>query len=90
MGCVTSDRVNNLLTGEDGQIVPALTPLAQALATAPRSRSVLAWLRRSPSARLLATLSAGQAEITHELLDDLPQDTAMRHVRDTTISSVDA
>lgn len=80
--CVTGDRVRNLLAGEDGQIVPALVPLGGALATAPRPRSVLAWLRRSPSARLLATLSAGQAEITHELLDDLPQDTATRHVRD--------
>jgi len=82
VGCVTSDRINNLLAGEDGQIVPALIPLAQALATAPRPRSVLEWLRRSPSARLLATLSAGHAEITHELLDDLPQDAATRHVRD--------
>lgn len=82
VGCVTSDRINDLLTGEDGQIVPALIPLAQALATAPRPRSVLEWLRRSPSARLLATLCAGHAEITHELLDDLPQDAATRHVRD--------
>ncbi|WP_258053321.1 hypothetical protein [Streptomyces sp. Ru72] len=79
---MTGDRVGNLLAGEDGQIVPALAPLAEALATAPRPRSVLAWLRRSPSARLLATLSAGHAEITHELLDDLPQDAATRHVRD--------
>ncbi|MFJ5851049.1 hypothetical protein [Streptomyces sp. NPDC092903] len=30
----------------------------------------------------MATLSAGHAEITHELLDDLPQDAATRHVRD--------
>lgn len=80
--CVVSDHVRNLLAGEDGQVAPALAPLAEALATAPRPRSVLEWLRRSPSARLLTTLAAGHAEITHALLDDLSQDAATRHVRD--------
>jgi hypothetical protein len=42
----------------------------------------MAWLRRSPSAHLLAALAASQAEITHELLDDLPQEPATRYVRE--------
>ncbi|MDV9202717.1 hypothetical protein [Streptomyces sp. Wh19] len=79
MRCAASGRVNDLLAGEDGQLVPAL---AQALAAAPRPRSVLKWLHESPSARLLAALSASHTEITHELLDDLPQDQTTRRVRD--------
>ncbi|MBT1185383.1 XRE family transcriptional regulator [Streptomyces sp. CJ_13] len=82
VGCVTGARVNDLLADEDGRIVPALKPLALALGSAPRPRSVLAWLRRSPTARLLAALAASHAEITHELLDDLSQNAATRNVRD--------
>jgi hypothetical protein len=79
---VATDRVHHLLAGEDGQITPVLVPLAQALTTGPLPSSVLKWLRRSPSARLLARLAAGRAEITHDLLDDLPQDRATWYVRD--------
>jgi hypothetical protein len=79
---VAIDRVHHLLAGEDGKIAAPLAPLAHALTTGPQPRSVLAWLRRSPSARLLAALAASPAEITHELLDDLPQDQAAWHVRD--------
>ncbi len=40
--CGASDRVHNLLADEDGQVTPALAPLAEAPATAPSPRYVLA------------------------------------------------
>ncbi|MDH6627864.1 hypothetical protein M2271_005693 [Streptomyces sp. LBL] len=80
--CVASDRVHELLADQNGQVTEVLVPLAQALTAAPRPRSVMAWLRRSPSAHLLAALAASQAEITHERLNDVPQEPATRYVRE--------
>ncbi|MEU0650491.1 hypothetical protein [Streptomyces umbrinus] len=84
--CVASDRVRDLLSGENGQLVPQLVPLAEALISATSPRSVINWLSRS-GCQLLASLAAGQAEITHDLLDDLPQDHDTRAVRNLLITT---
>lgn len=85
--CIVRDRVHDLLAAEDGEIVPELAPLAEALTATEVPDSVRSWLRRSPSARLLATLAAGKARITHDLLDDLPQDQSTKYVRDLLVST---
>ncbi|WP_328544359.1 hypothetical protein OG920_25550 [Streptomyces europaeiscabiei] len=84
--CVASDRVRDLLSGENGQPGPQLVPLAEALISATSPRSVINWLSRS-GGQLLASLAAGQAEITHDLLDDLPQDHDTRAVRNLLITT---
>ncbi|MCX5613303.1 hypothetical protein OHB39_38170 [Streptomyces sp. NBC_00047] len=45
------------------------------------SSKVLTWLHRSRAARILANLAEEPAEITHSLLDGLPQNSPTRHVR---------
>ncbi|SBV01735.1 hypothetical protein YUMDRAFT_06533 [Streptomyces sp. OspMP-M45] len=85
--CVAGDRVRDLLSSSNGSITPQLQPLANALAGAARPRSVIYWLRHSPSAKLLATLAAGHSEITHELLDGLPQGRNLWHVRETLVAT---
>lgn len=73
---IARDRAHDLLSGEDSQLVP----LAEALISAAFPRSILNRLSRS-GGQLLVSLAAGQAEVTHDLLDDLPQDHDTRAVR---------
>ncbi|MER7408098.1 hypothetical protein ABT373_37975 [Streptomyces sp. NPDC000070] len=47
----------------------------------------MVWIRHSSSAKLLADLAAQQADITHELLDSLPQDATMHHIRETLVAT---
>lgn len=79
--CVLSDRVRDLLSLDNGVLPARLQPFADALLAVEHPRSVLNWLRRSASAKLLAALVTGRSEITHELLDRLPQDHSTRYVR---------
>jgi hypothetical protein len=85
--CVAGDRVRDFLSGNDGTISPQLQPLADALARAERPSSVLLWLQHGPSARLLAGLAARHEDITHELLDGLPQDGNTHHIRETLVAT---
>ncbi|MFE3227905.1 XRE family transcriptional regulator [Nocardia sp. NPDC059228] len=84
--CVINDRIHTLLSTDDGVLVPALEPLAEALTTA-NPESVASWLAERRSAALLADLVASRAEITHERLDELPQDTSTRRIRDLLITA---
>jgi hypothetical protein len=91
--CTATDKAQQLLgnqTGDQtsgGTCASPLQPLIEALAAARHPKSVLDWLSRSTSARLLATLAADHATITHDLLDSLPQDHNLRHVRETLVAT---
>jgi hypothetical protein len=86
MRCTAADKARELLGGNAGA-ESALQPLIEALAAARRPKSVLDWLSRGASARLLTTLAADPAPITHDLLDSLPQDQNLRHVRETLVAT---
>jgi hypothetical protein len=85
--CVASDRLYALLGGEDGRPLARLQPLTTALLSTDRPHSVLDWLTSSPSAALLGRLAAQHAEITHELIDLLPQNPSTCHVRETLVAT---
>ncbi|MEU2062353.1 hypothetical protein [Streptomyces sp. NPDC013455] len=66
----------------DGTTLDAsLRPLADVLSDAPTPCPVLAWLRRSPAARLLGQLVAAPDELDHPALEALPQGHATTYVR---------
>ncbi|MFD7258902.1 XRE family transcriptional regulator [Streptomyces sp. NPDC059874] len=80
--CVVTDQVHDLLSVEDGTIAPQLLPLAEALIAVENAWSILDWLRRENSgAKTLPQLATRQDEITHDVLDSLPQDAVTRYVR---------
>ncbi|MEV7524595.1 XRE family transcriptional regulator [Streptomyces sp. NPDC091371] len=79
--CALADRVRDLLSTEDGVIPAQLVPLTEVLTGAANPYPVLTWLHRSRAARILADLAEEPAEITHSLLDGLPQNSPTRHVR---------
>ncbi|WP_246351589.1 XRE family transcriptional regulator [Nocardia barduliensis] len=84
--CVATDRIRDLLSDKDGTLVPALEPLAEALTSA-NPGSVLCWLHRSASSRLLAGLVVDRIAISHAALDELPQDPSTRRVRDLLVTT---
>jgi integrase len=80
--CVLADRLQDLLQRPDGTTAPPqLAPVRDALLTVEYPISILGWLRKSASARLLARLAAEDRPITHDLLDQLPQGHGLHHVR---------
>lgn len=85
--CTVTIRLKQVLGGDDGEITHQLRPLADALAAAERPWSVLEWLRESPAAQLLARLATDRAEITHAVLDALPQDRHTRYIREVLVAT---
>ncbi|MFI2031841.1 hypothetical protein [Streptomyces buecherae] len=79
--------MHTLLKNADGAISSNLEPLANALTAARQPRSVLIWVRRRLSSNLLAALVRDDAELTHERLDELPQDHQTRYVRQILVST---
>ena len=79
--CVLAERLDDLLHQAGGRISPQLTPVRDALVDVEHPVTILGWLRKSPSARLMASLAAEDQPITHELLDQLPQDRSLHIVR---------
>jgi len=79
--CVLGDRLDDLLRQSDGTIAPQLTPLRDALAAVEHPVTILGWLRKSSSARLVASLASEENLVTHEHLDRLTQDRSLHTVR---------
>jgi hypothetical protein len=79
--CVLATRLEQHLTGPDGQVSGQLRPLLDALASADNPRGVLCWLKRSPNAHLLAELAAAGQPLSHDLLDELPPSRYEHYVR---------
>jgi ribosomal protein L40E len=79
--CVLADRLQDLLQRPDGTIAPQLVPVRDALIAVEHPVTIIGWLRKSASARLLARLAAEGQLISHELLDELPQTQSLYHFR---------
>jgi len=76
--CALDKRVSEVLGEHDaGQ----LSPIGHALRGASNPKSVLTWLSRSSSARLLADLARHDGPLTHELLDSYPRSQARSQIR---------
>lgn len=79
--CVLGDRLGELLQQADGTIAPQLRPVRDALVAVEHPVTILGWLRKSASARLMASLASEGNLITHEHLDQLAQDRSLHIVR---------
>ena len=84
--CVLTERLGTLIppgTRHHTELLPAIT----ALAGSPRPRNMIRWLATSPVPRLLKQLATQSEPITHELLDTLPPNVTMHHVRSLLVES---
>ncbi|MFC9964472.1 hypothetical protein ACFVH4_09530 [Nocardia ignorata] len=84
--CVARDSVKELLGDGNGPLSSQLQPLVDALTTA-NPTSVLSWLHRRTSAKLLTDLAEARTEITHDRIDELPQGSGTNHLRELLVST---
>lgn len=85
--CQLEVRLDELLTGPDGMVLPALLPLRQAFMAVGSPRTGLGWLASSPGARLLREIASERLPLAHETLDALPQTPSTAHLRDLLVAS---
>lgn len=76
--CALDTRIREVLGEHDAG---SLAAIGRALRGAENPKSVLTWLSRSSSARLLADLARLDGPLTHELLDDYPRSHARSQIR---------
>ena len=76
--CALKERVDELLGAHAGA---GLAAIREALCGAANPKSILTWLYRSNSARLLAGLARHDGPLTHELLDTFPRSHARSQIR---------
>ena len=79
--CVLAQRLNDLLTDDDGLPHPQLGPFLQALAEVEHPVTILGWLRKSVAAKALAEMARTKQPITHESLDALPPHKSLLYLR---------
>jgi hypothetical protein len=83
--CVLAQRLDDLLADDHGIIPEQLRPVRVALGEVEHPISIIGWLRKSESARLLARLARMREPITHQLLDSLPPSRNLYYVRDVLV-----
>ncbi|MFE3932395.1 hypothetical protein ACFXPJ_00940 [Streptomyces goshikiensis] len=84
--CTAADQLRELLAGRGGTIRAEVEPLLTAL-EASDPKSVLAWLRRPVPRTLLSSLANDTGPITHDVLDRLPRQRAVQHIRSTLVAA---
>ena len=77
--CALRQRVDELFGGPGH--TTSLGPIREALLGAANPKSVLTWLGRSNSARILAALARHDGPLSHELLDAFPRSHARSQIR---------
>ena len=77
--CALQQRVHELLGGPGH--TTSLGPIREALLGAANPKSVLTWLGRSNSARILAALARHDGPLTHQLLDTFPRSHSRSQIR---------
>jgi hypothetical protein len=87
--CILADRVTALLTGPDGQIMPALLPLRQAVLATGNPQAALTNLHRSSrrAHHVLADLAAGRLPLTHDGLDSRGTSRSIDYLRVLLVAS---
>ncbi|WNM33704.1 hypothetical protein RKE30_26620 [Streptomyces sp. Li-HN-5-11] len=80
-GCALRHKVHDLLSDASGNVPNSLAPLEAVLTDVTNRYPVLEWIRRSPTARLLAGLAQSPDALTHQALDTLPPDANTAYVR---------
>lgn len=79
--CRLTDRLQELLADESGRIHPGLARLRDYLLSARDPRSATRWLRRDLIGTTLKAMATGEAPISHQTLNELPESTRVRYFR---------
>jgi aromatic ring-cleaving dioxygenase len=84
--CSLDQRPRELLGDDQGQIRPHLQTLYQALTTTDRPGTAIGWLDKSATLSILRHLNAGERQLTHASLDELPPGKPVEHLRSVLVA----
>jgi len=84
--CVARRRVTELCSTATGQVHPQLQPVIDALDIDDRPRAVIGWLHDRGWAETLALIARTEGQISHRMLDDLPQTNSVVYTRAVLVS----
>jgi aromatic ring-cleaving dioxygenase len=84
--CNLDQRLRELFSDGHGQIRPHLQALYQALTATDRSGTVIAWLGKSAALSILRDLQAGERQLTHATLDELPSGKPVEHLHSVLVA----
>lgn len=85
--CVLKTDLTALLTDATSSVPSQLQPVLRAMASVDNPSSVLTWVRRSQTSKLLRTLVELQTPVTHELLDAQPQTKPLQYLRELLVTT---
>ena len=83
--CLINQRLNEILGPPSASLHPGLQALRHNIATAEHPITAMRWLKKKPVAPVLADLTAGRRDLTHEALDELPDSPPLAHLRQVLI-----
>jgi hypothetical protein len=85
--CALDQQVRDLLGDAAGTVPDELAPFHQALTTAERPDIAMTWIARSKARHLLERIGSDARPVTHDLLDELPADKVLAHLRSVLVAS---
>lgn len=78
--CAAACQLHDLLAGPEGMLQPRMERAAAALAASPPT-SLLLWLGRPGTHRMLGILASGTGPVTHDAIDQLPHSKSISYLR---------
>jgi hypothetical protein len=84
--CILDQRIRDLLGNQVGVVRPDLAPLHQVLSGIERPDTALVWMARPKVRQLLTELGGDSRRLTHEILDELPADKTIAHMRSVLVA----
>jgi hypothetical protein len=79
--CLISARLDELTGPDDGSLPPGLQALRREIAAAEHTITATRWLAKPSTAPVLSGLAGGSIPLTHQALDELPEQPALAHLR---------
>jgi hypothetical protein len=84
--CILDQKIRDLPGDQAGVVRPGLAPLHQALSGTERPDTALVWLARPKVRQLLTELGGDIRRLTREILDELPADKTIAHLRSVLVA----
>ncbi|MFI6376447.1 site-specific integrase [Streptomyces sp. NPDC050546] len=86
--CVLDQQLRRLLgASAEEAIAPELAPFHEALTSAERPDTALAWISRSQVRDLLERIGRDEHPVTHDSLDDVPPGKVLAHLRSVLVAT---
>jgi hypothetical protein len=85
--CLINRRLDELMGPDTGALPPGLQALRNNIATAEHHITAMRWLTKPAIAPVLANLAVGRMPLTHQAFDELGDNQALAHLRQTLVTA---